>query len=56
MIWSIPKTVEFITKYVTLYPGDCIFTGTSGTAGQIVPGDKVEVEIENIGVLINTCA
>jgi 2-keto-4-pentenoate hydratase/2-oxohepta-3-ene-1,7-dioic acid hydratase in catechol pathway len=55
MIWSISKTVEFITKYVTLYPGDCIFTGTSGTAGQIVSGDTVEVEIENIGVLINTC-
>lgn len=55
MIWSIPKTVEFITKYVTLYPGDCIFTGTSGTAGQIVPGDTVEVDIENIGILSNKC-
>ena len=55
MIWSIPKTIEFITKYVTLFPGDCIFTGTSGTAGQIRPGDLVEVEIEKVGLLKNRC-
>ncbi len=55
MIWSIPKTVEFITKYVTLFPGDCIFTGTSGTAGQIKPGDIVEIEIDGIGKLVNHC-
>ncbi len=55
MIWSIPKTIEFITKYVTLFPGDCIFTGTSGTAGQISPGDLVEIEIDGIGSLVNRC-
>jgi 2-keto-4-pentenoate hydratase/2-oxohepta-3-ene-1,7-dioic acid hydratase in catechol pathway len=55
MIWSIPKTIEFITKYVTLFPGDCIFTGTSGTAGQINPGDSVEIEINGIGSLVNRC-
>lgn len=55
MIWSIPKTIEFITKYVTLFPGDCIFTGTSGTAGQIAPGDLVEIEIDGIGSLSNLC-
>lgn len=55
MIWSIPKTIEFITRYVTLNPGDCIFTGTSGTAGQITSGDTVEIEINGIGSLINKC-
>ena len=55
MIWSIPKTIEFISKYVTLEVGDCIFTGTSGTAGQIKRGDEVVVEIENVGKLINKC-
>ena len=55
MIWSIPKTIEFISKYVTLEVGDCIFTGTSGTAGQIEPGDEVIVDIENVGRLINRC-
>ena len=56
MIWSIPKTIEFISKYVTLEIGDCIFTGTSGTAGQIKSGDEVIVEIENVGKLINNCS
>ena len=55
MIWSIPKTIEFISKYVTLGVGDCIFTGTSGTAGQIGPGDEVIVDIENVGRLVNRC-
>lgn len=55
MIWSIPKTIEFISKYVTLEVGDCIFTGTSGTAGQIKRGDEVVIEIENVGKLINKC-
>ena len=55
MIWSIPKTIEFISKYVTLEVGDCIFTGTSGTAGQIESGDEVIVDIENVGRLINRC-
>ena len=55
MIWSIPKTIEFISKYVTLEVGDCIFTGTSGTAGQSKSGDEVIVDIENVGRLINRC-
>ena len=55
MIWSIPKTIEFISKYVTLEVGDCIFTGTSGTAGQIKSGDEVIVDIENVGRLVNRC-
>ena len=46
-------TIEFISKYVTLEVGDCIFTGTSGTAGQIKSGDEVIVDIENVGRLIN---
>tara|TARA_B100001121_G_scaffold173972_1_gene151814 strand:- start:2754 stop:3500 length:747 start_codon:yes stop_codon:yes gene_type:complete len=56
MIWTIPKTIEFISKYVTLEIGDCIFTGTSGTAGQIKSGDEIIVEIENVGKLINNCS
>lgn len=55
MIHDIPKTISFISKYMTLEPGDCIFTGTSGTAGQIKPGDTVEVEISQIGTLSNIC-
>lgn len=46
-------TVSFISRYVTLEPGDLIFTGTTGTTSAMKPGDTVEVEIEGIGVLRN---
>jgi 2-keto-4-pentenoate hydratase/2-oxohepta-3-ene-1,7-dioic acid hydratase in catechol pathway len=53
LIHSVPKTVSFISRHVTLEPGDLIFTGTPGRTSAIKPGDKVEVEIEGIGTLAN---
>ena len=38
---------------VTLLPGDIIYTGTPGSTRKLAPGDIVEVEIENIGILRN---
>jgi 2-keto-4-pentenoate hydratase/2-oxohepta-3-ene-1,7-dioic acid hydratase in catechol pathway len=46
--------VSFITQYMTLLPGDVIMTGTPSGVGPLASGDKVEVEIEGIGVLENT--
>lgn len=54
MIHDIPQTVSFISRYVTLEPGDLIFTGTPGKTTGMQPGDVVEVEIEGVGVLRNT--
>jgi 2-keto-4-pentenoate hydratase/2-oxohepta-3-ene-1,7-dioic acid hydratase in catechol pathway len=53
LIHDIPSTVSFISQYVTLYPGDLIFTGTPGKTSEIKPGDVVEVELEGVGVLKN---
>jgi 2-keto-4-pentenoate hydratase/2-oxohepta-3-ene-1,7-dioic acid hydratase in catechol pathway len=53
LIHNVPKIVSYISQYVTLEPGDLIFTGTPGKTSSIKPGDKVEVEIEGIGTLIN---
>ncbi len=50
------ETVSFISHYVTLMPGDVIFTGTSGTTAGITHGDVLEVEIDGIGILQNTVA
>jgi 2-keto-4-pentenoate hydratase/2-oxohepta-3-ene-1,7-dioic acid hydratase in catechol pathway len=50
------ETVSFISRYVTLEPGDLIFTGTSGTTSRMSPGDVVEVEIDGIGILRNRVA
>jgi 2-keto-4-pentenoate hydratase/2-oxohepta-3-ene-1,7-dioic acid hydratase in catechol pathway len=53
MINDVATTVSFISRHVTLHPGDLIFTGTSGKTAAIEPGDVVEVEIEGVGVLRN---
>ena len=47
------ETVSFISHYVTLLPGDVIFTGTPGQTSAMKVGDVAKVEIDGIGVLIN---
>ena len=49
-----PEIVSFISQYVTLLPGDVIYTGTPGSTDRLKAGDVVEVEIDGIGVLRNT--
>lgn len=53
LIFSPYKLVEFITKVMTLYPGDIIATGTTSGIGPMLQGDTVEVRIAGIGSLIN---
>jgi 2-keto-4-pentenoate hydratase/2-oxohepta-3-ene-1,7-dioic acid hydratase in catechol pathway len=53
LIHDIASTVSFISRYVTLQPGDLIFTGTPGKTSEIKPGDVVEVELEGVGILRN---
>jgi 2-keto-4-pentenoate hydratase/2-oxohepta-3-ene-1,7-dioic acid hydratase in catechol pathway len=45
--------VSWISRAVTLEPGDVIYTGTPGTTRPMKPGDVVEVEVEGVGVLRN---
>ena len=45
--------VAFVSKNLTLMPSDMIVTGTSSGVGPIAHGDKGEIEIERIGVLMN---
>ncbi len=53
LIFSIDNIVSYISRYVTLEPGDVIFTGTPGTTQAMQPGDTFEVEIVGVGVLRN---
>ena len=53
LIFDIPTIIEFTSKYVTLEPGDMIYTGTPGEPGEMNDGDVCEVEIEGIGTLSN---
>ncbi len=61
LIFSIPELIEFITQSITLSPGDLILTGTPPGVGFarkppvfLRAGDLMEVDIENIGTLVNT--
>ncbi len=53
LLYDVPTIIEFVTRVVTLEPGDVIMTGTPGQAGDLHPGDTVEIEIEGIGTLSN---
>jgi 2-keto-4-pentenoate hydratase/2-oxohepta-3-ene-1,7-dioic acid hydratase in catechol pathway len=53
LIFSIPFLVRFISRVMTLEPGDIISTGTPAGVGPMRPGDRVDVQIEGIGTLSN---
>lgn len=63
MIFRIPKIIEYVSAWTTLAPGDVLVTGTPGGVGArrnppvwMKPGDKVEVEVDKVGILENTIA
>ncbi|HBY62903.1 MAG TPA: fumarylacetoacetate hydrolase [Solibacterales bacterium] len=53
LLFDCDRIVAFASKYVTLTPGDVIYTGTPGTTKAMSPGDVVEVHIDGIGTLRN---
>ena len=52
-IFSIEEILRYITRVMTLYPGDLIPTGTPAGVGQLHAGDTVEVSVQGIGSLTN---
>ena len=60
MIWSVAELIEYISRSITLDPGDIIATGTPSGVGVyreppvfLAPGDRVVCEIEGIGSVEN---
>ena len=53
MIHDIGAIIEWASSVMTLLPGDLILTGTPAGVGPVTAGQRVEVEIEGIGVLSN---
>jgi len=53
-IFPVPVLMRFISRIMTLNPGDIITTGTPAGVGAMQPGDRVDVQIEGIGTLSNT--
>jgi 2-keto-4-pentenoate hydratase/2-oxohepta-3-ene-1,7-dioic acid hydratase in catechol pathway len=56
MMFSPAFLVAYVSRMMTLLPGELILTGTPAGVGPLAPGDRVEVEIENVGILANRVA
>lgn len=53
IVMDIPHTISLMSKIMTLEPGDALTMGTSSGALRVKPGDVVEIEIPEIGILRN---
>lgn len=53
MVYSIPRIIAHVSRFMTLEPGDLILTGTPSGIGPVRPGDVMTVEIEGLGAIRN---
>jgi 2-keto-4-pentenoate hydratase/2-oxohepta-3-ene-1,7-dioic acid hydratase in catechol pathway len=53
MVFSIPSLLAYISRIMTLEPGDLVATGTPSGVGPLAPGDIVEVEIPGVSRVSN---
>lgn len=53
MVHDIPKLISYASQAFTLLPGDVILTGTPEGVGPVQPGQRVSVEVQDIGTLTN---
>jgi 2-keto-4-pentenoate hydratase/2-oxohepta-3-ene-1,7-dioic acid hydratase in catechol pathway len=54
MLFTVNDIIAYISEFMTLEPGDLIATGTPPGVGPLAPGSRVQVEINQIGILENT--
>ena len=54
LVFSIDYLIAYITRVMTLLPGDIIATGTPSGVGPIAPGDTVTIKVSGVGELTNT--
>lgn len=53
LIFDVPHLVSWLSRIMTLLPGDVIMTGTPSGIGPMQKGDEIAIEIEGIGTLSN---
>jgi len=51
MAWEVDEIISWLSKFITLNPGDIIFTGTPAGVGKLNPGDQVDASIESVSSL-----
>lgn len=53
MVFRIPFLIAYISRYMTLEPGDLLLTGTPAGVAALTPGDTVEVELVGLSKVAN---
>jgi len=53
MVYGIPELIAYISRFMTLEPGDLLLTGTPEGVGPILPGNRIEGTIAELGTLEN---
>lgn len=63
LIFSVPALIAFLSRYMTLEPGDVIATGTPAGVGHfrdppryLKPGDRLRMQVERVGILEHSIA
>jgi fumarylpyruvate hydrolase len=51
LIWNVAETIEHLSAYFELAPGDLIYTGTPEGVGAVVKGDLLEGRVDGLGAL-----
>jgi 2-keto-4-pentenoate hydratase/2-oxohepta-3-ene-1,7-dioic acid hydratase in catechol pathway len=53
LVHDVPSLIAFVSRVMTLLPGDVLLTGTPAGVGAMLPGDEVSVTIDGVGTLTN---
>jgi fumarylpyruvate hydrolase len=56
MIWTVPDIIAHLSRFISLQPGDLIFTGTPAGVGPIKRGQTCVVEIDGLDTAVVTIA
>jgi fumarylpyruvate hydrolase len=51
MIWDVPHTLAFLSRYYELLPGDLVFTGTPAGVAAVAPGDRLDGHVDGLAPL-----
>jgi fumarylpyruvate hydrolase len=51
-IWSVPEQINYLSKLITLQPGDLVFSGTPAGVGPVKAGDRLEGHVDGVGDLV----
>ena len=53
MVFGVPKIISFVSEFMTLNPGDVILTGSPAGTSALKAGDRIKIEIDELGSLEN---